>query len=68
MIVQSTAVMDLPNPAGIMQARPTGSGNREIKMSPYTTSVQFSRLKVSSLIYRALSPLSLNVPTPTFPV
>lgn len=67
-MLQSTAVMDLPRPSGMIQARPTGSGSLEIRISLGKTSVQFNRTKVSSSIYRALSPLSKYTPFPTFPV
>ena len=58
-MVQSTAVMHFPSPSGMIQALPTGSGSLETSMSKGFTSVQFKRLKVSSLIKRARSPLSI---------
>ena len=67
-MVQSTAVTHFPNPSGNTHARPTGSGSLEIRMSPGYISVQWSLLNVSSVIYFALSPLSLYSPHPTFPV
>lgn len=61
-MLQSTAVIVFPNPSGITQARPTGSGSLETRISLGKTSVQCRRSKVASSMNLARSPLSKYTP------